>query len=191
MKNRIILMGTLAGLFALMLFSGCAGSTDSNYQETGTQEYIQTPAGQDPSAQNLGPQDNGQNTERVMGGPRGNMGAQLAEACSGKAAGEACAIVFGNRSANGTCADRNGNITCQPTDGNLAQRGGMPGGRNEAFMEACSGKGAGDVCTVTMRNQSMDGTCAGRSGNITCVPNNIGPQGSQGNPGAGVPPMDP
>lgn len=165
-------MGIIAGLTASMLFTGCTGSTDSNYQETGTQEYIQTPAGQDQSAQNLGPQDNGQNTERVMGGPRGNMGAQLAEACSGKAAGDACTIAFGNRSVDGTCADRDGNVTCQPADGSLPQGPGIPGGRSEAFIQACSGKGTGDLCTLTMRNQTMDGTCADRPGNITCVPDN-------------------
>jgi predicted small secreted protein len=175
MKNTILPSGVF--LIICLLLAGCANSNDPSGQDNGVQQ------GQ---PQDQGPQDNGnvRGSGRGMGGPRGGMGAQFIDACSGKAAGDACTLNLRNQSVEGTCSDRNGNISCAPNNASLMQGPGIPGGRNEAFIQACSGKGAGDLCTVTMRNQTLDGTCADRSGNISCVPNNTGQrQGGRGNPG--------
>ena len=155
-----------------LLFAGCTSPNDSNDQSPGTQDTVQAPAGQDQQPEDAAPQDNGQAGRRGAGGPRGGMGAQFIEACNGKAAGDACTLAFRNQSVDGTCSDRNGNITCTPNNASLMQGPGIPGGRNEAFIQACNGKTEGDKCIVTMRNQTEDGSCTSRSGNITCVPNN-------------------
>ena len=172
MKNAILITGLMMMLGISMLFAGCTSSNGSNDQSPGTQDTVQAPAGQDQLPQDTAPQDNGQQRGRGAGGPRGAMGAQFIEACNGKAAGDACTLAFRNQSIDGTCSDRNGNITCAPNNASLMQGPGIPGGRNEAFIQACHGKTEGDKCIVTMRNQTEDGSCTSRSGNITCVPNN-------------------
>jgi hypothetical protein len=161
MKNTIFLTGVL--LFIGLLLAGCANPGDSGDQNNGVPQE----QSQDPALQDSGPARG-----RSMGGPRGGMGTQFIESCSGKAAGDACTIAFRNQSADGTCADRDGNISCIPNNASLMQGPGIPGGRNEAFIQACNGKTVGDTCTVTMRNQTEEGSCTSRSGNITCVPNN-------------------
>jgi len=182
MKKTIIVTAFL--LAASMLLAGCTSSNDSGEQNNGIQQDA-APAGSD-QPQEQGFQDNGnrQAQGRGMGAPRGGMEAQFTEACSGKAVGDACTLNFRNQSVDGTCTDQEGNVTCRPIGGSVAEGPGMPGGRNEAFIQACSGKAAGDPCVVPMRNETTEGTCAERSGNMSCVPNNIG----GGSPRAGSPP---
>jgi|WetSurMetagenome_2_1015567.scaffolds.fasta_scaffold53828_3 hypothetical protein len=171
MKNTILITGVF--LIIGMLLAGCTNSNDSGDQNNAAKQDAYAPTGsdqpQDPALQDNG---NGQRAGRGMGGPRGGMGAQFIESCGGKAAGDACTIAFGNQSVDGTCADRSGNITCTPNNSSLMQGPGIRGGRNEAFLEACNGKAEGETCTVTMRNQTEEGSCTSRSGNITCVPSN-------------------
>jgi hypothetical protein len=181
MKNTILPTGVF--LIIGLLLAGCANSNDSSGQDNGVQQ---------DQPQDQGPQDNGnlRGSGRGMREPREGMGTQFIDACSGKAAGDACTINLRNQSIDGTCSDRNGNISCAPNNASLMQGPGIPGGRNEAFIQACSGKAAGDLCTVNMRNQSMDGKCADRSGNITCVPNNMGAgQGGRRAPDTQEPPI--
>ena len=173
-----------------LLFAGCTSSNGSNDQSPGTQDTVQVPAGQDQQLQDTVPQDNGQRAGRGTGGQRGGMGAQFVEACSGKAAGDACTLNFRNQSVDGTCGDRNGNMTCAPNNASLMQGPGGQGGQMRgASIQACNGKSVGDICQITMRNQTVDGTCASRNGNVTCTPNNGGPgqRNPQNPPSVGQP----
>jgi hypothetical protein len=163
MKNTILMTGFF--LIIGLLLAGCTNSGGSIDQNNGVQKNQP----QDAALQDNG---NGQANGRGMGGPRGGMGGQFIEACSGKAIGDACTLTFRNQSVDGTCADRNGNISCTTNNASLIQGPGIPGGRNEAFIQACNGKAVGDKCTVAMRNRTEEGSCTIRSGNITCVPNN-------------------
>lgn len=129
-------------------------------------------------------------------GPRDRTGKDPMNACSGKSAGDTCTITFGNQSVDGTCTDRNGNITCRPKDmgagpGGNMQGPGTPGGMDEGSVQACSGKTAGATCTITMGDRTMDGTCTDRSGTISCVPGNMGPQGNGRDAPAEDLPMNP
>ena len=158
----------------LLLFIGCTSSSNDNEQGTGTQDTQQQassdnqqPTVQNPEASSQGVDQQGRRQGRGMGG----MDAQFIQACNDKAAGDLCTLNMRNQSIDGTCTDSNGNITCMPNNSSLMQRpAGVPGGSGGAFIQACSGKTAGDACTLTMRNQSIDGTCTSRNGNLTCAP---------------------
>lgn len=177
MKNELLLAGVSLTIGLLLLFIGCTSSSNDNGQGTGTQENVQQqaasdnqqPAVQTPETQPQGGYQQGRGQGRGMGG----MGAQFIQACSDKAVGDACTLNMRNQSIDGTCNDSNGNITCIPNNSSLMQRPmGIPGGGGAAFIQACNGKTAGDSCTLTMRNQSIDGTCTSRNGNLTCAPAN-------------------
>jgi hypothetical protein len=170
-----------------MLFAGCTSSNDSNEQAP-TQDMVQAPTGLDQQQEDTVPQGNGQQRGRGAGGLRGDMGAQFIEACSGKAAGDACTLTFRNQSVDGSCSDRSGNMTCTPNNSSLMQGPlvGQGGQMRGGSIQACNGKSVGDICQITMRNQTVDGTCASRNGNVTCTPNNGGPgQRNPQNPQAG------
>jgi hypothetical protein len=167
----------------LLLFVGCTSPSSPNDQGMETQGDIQQPAtdngqtaAQNPETQ---PQGGDQQTGQPQGpggqqgrGPRGELGTQFMEACSGKAVGDACTLSFRNQSVDGKCTDRNGNMTCVTNNASTGQRpAGFQGG-GAAFVQACQGKAVGDACTLTMRNQTVVGTCADTEGNITCTPNN-------------------
>ncbi len=191
MKNELVLAGVSLTIGLLLLFVGCTSSSNENGQGAGTQENAQQQAASDngqgagapvdtqqqtttdnqqPTAQNPGTQPQGGDQRGQRQGR--NMGAQFIQACNGKAAGDTCTLNMRNQSIDGTCTDQNGNLTCMPNNSSLVQRpGGFPGG-GVAFIQACSGKTAGDACTLMMRNQSIDGTCTSRNGNLTCTPAN-------------------
>ena len=85
----------------------------------------------------------------------------------------------------------------------------------QAFEEACSGKAAGDACTVQVgalggtqgaasggASGQINGTCSARGGNLTCMPSGMGgrngtragfgqPGGNPAQGGAGQPPQNP
>lgn len=177
MKNELLLAGITFAIGLLLLFVGCNSSSNDNGQGTGEQE-IQQPA--QSAGQQSGIPDPGAREQqpRLQGG-RSNLGV---EACSGKSEKDTCILNFRNQSVNGTCTSRDGNMTCMPGNGSIMQRpNAMSGG--EAFIQACGGKSPGDTCTLTMGNQSIDGTCADRNGNLTCNPNNRNPGQRPDNPG--------
>jgi hypothetical protein len=193
MKNTIIITGMLILLGVSLLFAGCTSSSDSNDQAPGG-DNVQAPAEQDQQPQDAAAQGNGQRSGRGMGGPRGGMGVQLIEACSGKGAGDVCTLTFRNQSVDGICADRSGNITCAPNNASLMQGlGSNQGGQMRGgFIQACNSKSVGDLCQITVGNQTVDGTCASRNGNITCTPKNSGPgQRNPDNPPADGQPNGP
>ena len=186
MKNELLLAGVLLAL--AMLFVGCTGPSNPGDQGIGTQGDVQQPAAgdqqqgvQNPDTQSQG---GGQQAGQARGpagdiqgrGGRGGMGPQFAQACNGKASGDVCTVTFRNQTVNGKCSDSNGNMTCSVNNTGMGPRpgagpGAMPGGA--AFIQACQGKAVGDACTLTMRNQTVDGKCAERNGNISCTPNNM------------------
>lgn len=89
------------------------------------------------------------------------------DACSGKAAGDACTLTapdgmtFDSTCGNGP--DGSGVLACAPP------RRGPP----QAAIDACSGKAAGDACTLTapdgMTFDSTCGTC-GDGDTLACAP---------------------
>jgi hypothetical protein len=173
MKNGLLLTGVLLAL--AMLFVGCTGPSNTDSQVTGTPEVQQ----QSPPGDNQQPDDwaQGQPGQQAgrQPGPRGGMNAAFAEPCNGKVEGQACTLTFRNQTSEGKCTSRNGNITCTPNNGSMGQRaGGFPEG-GAAFVQACQGKAVGDACALTMRNQTVDGKCAERNGNISCMANNMNP----------------
>jgi hypothetical protein len=177
MKNELLLAGITLTIGLLLLFVGCNTSSNDNGQGAGEKEIQQPAQGAGPQAGNPNPGTQEQQPRLQSG--QANLGV---EACSGKSEKDTCILNFRNQSVNGTCTNRDGNMTCMPDDNSIVQRpSAMPGG--EAFLQACSGKAAGDTCALTMRNQSIDGTCADRNGNLTCNPNNRNTGQRPDNPG--------
>ena len=199
MKNQLLMAGALFATGLLLLFAGCTGSSDSNGQGTGTQGEIQQPStgdqgapvAQENTGQPQGDQAQGQqaqggtnpNGARGVGQGRGGMGVAFVQACDGKAEGDVCTVSFRNQTVDGNCTSRNGNMTCVTGNMGAGPNPGQGPGMTGGLTQACTGKGIGDACTVTMRNQAVDGTCTNRSAGISCQPNNRAP-----GQGRGVPP---
>lgn len=62
-----------------------------------------------------------------------------------------------------------------------ASQPGSRGGMGATFVQACDEKAEGDACTITFGNQTIDGKCVNRQGNISCIPGNGVPgNGSMG-----------
>src|SRR5207248_2557659 len=115
------------------------------------------------------------------------------DACTGKAAGDACTLTRGDSGVTdaGTCrATLDGkSVACVPN----------PPAPPQPAVDACTGKASGDACTVAEREGSSSGTCAVDSslGATICVVGceafragggcGGGPGGGHGGPGGGPP----
>ena len=85
-------------------------------------------------------------------------------ACSGKTAGDTCAVTHEEHGFSGTCAATpKGDLACRPP---AAPPPPPPA------VAACAGKSAGDACQLSGDGNSRDGTCkAFGTGAVACVPN--------------------
>ena len=108
-----------------------------------------------------------------MGGPdarQRSMPQEALDACSGKANGTVCEYSADGQTLNGTCRNMpSGQTVCLGG----GRGGGFTGNRTAMASEsvdACAGKAEGDVCSFTMNDRTIDGTCASRNGQMGCMP---------------------
>jgi hypothetical protein len=94
---------------------------------------------------------------------------QAVEACTSKAAGDACSVTFDNGHASeGTChtgADAASPLACMPKH--------MHHGPPKEAIDACKSLAAGATCSVTFDDHTIDGTCQARhdgEGPLACHP---------------------
>jgi hypothetical protein len=88
------------------------------------------------------------------------------EACSGKAANDACTFEGRGHSVDGTCR-------AGPYEATLACFPAHPPGPPPEAVQACSGKTENDACSVQFGKETVDGMCAkGPDGNaaLACRP---------------------
>jgi spore coat protein H len=113
--------------------------------------------------------------EKRPGGPPPEMVA----ACNGLTAGDACTVTLKGQALSGTCRagpTSDASLACFPK--------GPPPGRPRALfsilpiraaVEACKGRAAGDSCSVTFSDGTVDGTCGAdphQDGSLICLPAN-------------------
>ncbi|MFT3914131.1 MAG: hypothetical protein QM704_08430 [Anaeromyxobacteraceae bacterium] len=107
-------------------------------------------------------------------GPPRQPPPEAIQACSGRAASDACQVSLGGRSESGTCFAFDGTtLACRPAHGPGGHRGPPP----EA-VEACKGVAEGEACAVTLGGNTLDGTCAkgpDGSGTLACRPSRMPP----------------
>ncbi|MFO0582889.1 MAG: hypothetical protein U0229_11480 [Anaeromyxobacter sp.] len=107
-------------------------------------------------------------------GPPRQPPPEAIQACSGKAASDACQVSFGGRTESGTCFAYDGTtLACRPAHGPGGHRGPPP----EA-VEACKGVAEGEACAVTLGGNTLDGTCAkgpDGAGALACRPSRMPP----------------
>lgn len=102
---------------------------------------------------------------------------KLSEACSGKAANDACSVTRPNgESVKGTCETVQDRLLCRPSRQMMMQK----------LSEACSGKAANDACSVTRPNgESVKGTCETMHDQLLCRPAGMAHHGGMGMGGDG------
>lgn len=119
-------------------------------------------------------------TEKKVERERRSPPPEAFEACEGKSANDACSVTTKRGELEGTCkAPKDKKPVCVPKDrpqkgdhkkgdeGEKSERRGPP---PEAF-EACEGKAAGDVCSVTTKRGELEGTCkAPKDKKPVCAP---------------------
>ena len=168
MKKEFFVAGIL--FVATMLFVGCTSNSDSN--EQGQSQLQQTSAETNPEqAQGAGPASN--DRQRGMRNPvNGNWTPppEAALACSGKANGTVCEYSANGQTLNGTCRNMpSGQTVCLGG----GRGGGFAGNRTAMTSEsvnACAGKAEGDVCSFTINDRTIDGTCGTGNGQMGCMP---------------------
>jgi hypothetical protein len=74
-----------------------------------------------------------------------------ADACSGKGAGDSCAITINGNTLNGVCHQfpNGGPLVCLPP----------PPAPPQQTLDACAGHSLGDACSVTFREHTVTGAC--------------------------------
>lgn len=114
---------------------------------------------------------------RDGGPPRHGPPQEAIDACSGKAAGDACSVTMHGQAHEGTCRngpDGQGTLACMPA---------RPPGPPPEAKAACDGKSEGATCSVTHGDRTMEGTCRrGPDGNgdLACAPSGPPPGGGGG-----------
>jgi hypothetical protein len=95
---------------------------------------------------------------------------EMVEACNGSAAGDACTVTLKGRTFDGTC--RPGPTSETPLA--CLPKGPPPGVPMREAADACNGRAAGDVCSFTFPDRTIDGTCQldpHRDGSLVCLVN--------------------
>lgn len=171
---------------SVIIISGCMSQTPQEQAAGDEQQNGLSPQDQ-PSGQQ------GQNSQR--GPPQ-----EAIDACSGKSANDSCDFTMNGNAVTGYCRSRpNGVLTCFRSNrgpggmfGNGTQ-GRFGGGLPQEAVDACAGKSGNDTCQFKMNETMIQGSCrARRSGNMTCIPLNMGqrpnPGGQPGQPQNQEPP---
>jgi hypothetical protein len=173
MDNVCLMMVGLC-VFVIVI-SGCVSQTQEDQATGSGQQGALTPQDQ-PSGQR-GPGQQGQNMQR--GPPQ-----EAIDACSGKSDNDTCAFTMGGNAVTGFCRSRpNGVLTCfrfNMGQGGMFRNGTQQGrrfggGLPQEAVDACEGKPVNDTCEFRMNGTVVQGACMlRRSGNVTCVPPNMG-----------------
>jgi hypothetical protein len=112
------------------------------------------------------------NAEADRLGPPPSPPPEMVQACSGYAAGDSCSVTLNGHTIEGTCRsgpDAEAPLACFP-------KGPPPGVPLRGVVEACDGRAAGDSCSVTSNDRTIDGTCRTdphRDGSLVCFPRNL------------------
>ena len=159
-------------LFGLCVFvivvSGCMSQTPEGQTTGNDQQGVVSPQGPASGQQ-------GQNPSR--GPPQ-----EAVDACSGKSANDSCGFTMNGNNVTGNCRGRpNGVLACfRAGQGGMFRNGTQPGQGfgirlPQEAMDVCVGKSVNDTCEFTMNGTSVQGLCrARRSGNMSCMPSNMG-----------------
>lgn len=103
--------------------------------------------------------------------------AEAIAACANLRADDTCSFSHHGRDLTGTCRtgpDGQGQLACAPKD--MPGRDGHRGPPAEAFT-ACASLKAGDACTVTLGDKTIEGLCRtgpDGQGKLACAPKDMG-----------------